>query len=84
MKKGNAAAGQNTIILDNQSACNVFYAGHLLRNIMKLTHSLTIHSNTRSTKTAWMGDILPVFGPVWFHKNDITNILLLAKVKKRY
>ena len=30
-----------------------------------------------------MGD-LPGFGPAFFHKNDIANILSLSKVKKRY
>ena len=54
-----------------------------MRNIRELNHSLTIHSNTGSTKTAWMGD-LPGLVPVCFHKNVISNILLLAKVSKRY
>ena len=74
MNKGNDAVGQNTILLDNQSTCNVFYAGHLLRNIRRAKHSLTIISNTWSTKTACMWDI-PGFVPVWFHKNGISNII---------
>ena len=83
MKTLNAVLGKNMILIDNQSTCNVFYAGHLLRDIRKVNHSHTINSNTGSTKTAWMGD-LPGFGPVFFHKNDIANILSLSKVKKRY
>ena len=33
--KGNAAVRQNIILIDNQLTCNVFYAGHLFRNIRK-------------------------------------------------
>ena len=83
MKKVNAAVGENMILLDNQSTRNVFYAGRLLSNIRTVNHSLTICSNTGSTKTAYMGG-LPGFGPVWFHKNEIANILSISKVKIRY
>ena len=27
---------------------------------------------------------IPGFGPVWFHKNGISNILLFSKIKKQY
>ena len=81
MKKVNAAVGENMILLDNQSTCNVFYAGHLLRDVSKVNHSLTIHSNTGSTNTACMGD-LPGFGTVWFQKNGIANILSLCQSKE--
>ena len=83
MKIVNAAVGGNMILLDNHSTFNIFYAGYLLRIIVKVNHSITIHSNTGSTKTAWMGDI-PGFVTLWFNNNGITNILSIAKVKKRY
>ena len=79
-KKGNSAKGKIMILLDNQSTCNVFYAGHLLNNIRKLNHSLTIHSNTGSTKTARIGDI-PVFGPVWSHKTEYLIYYRLPRQK---
>ena len=82
-KKGNAAVGKHMILLDNQSIFNVFYGGHLLRNIREVNHSLTIHSDTGSTNTVWIGD-LPGFGTVWFHKNSISNILSITKAKKWY
>ena len=80
-RKGNAAVGKNMILLDNQYTCNVFYAGNLLRNIGKVNPYLTIHSNTGSTNTAWMG-YLPGFGQLWSCKNGIATILSLFQSKE--
>jgi hypothetical protein len=42
-----------------------------------------IHCNAGVAMTNWMGD-LHGYGPVWFHKMGIANILSLARVKEKY
>ena len=68
------------ILLYNQSTVNVFYDERMLHNIRKASCWMDIHCNTGKASTYLIGD-LPGFGPVWYHKNAITNILSLAKVE---
>ena len=68
------------ILLDNQFTVKLFYDKRMLRNIRKASLWMDIHCNAGKASTDLIGD-LPGFGPVWYHKNAITNILSLAKVE---
>jgi hypothetical protein len=71
------------ILLDNQSTVDVIQNARLLTNIREVATSMHIHCNAGVATTNWMGD-LAGYGPVWYHKDGITNILLLARVKEKY
>jgi hypothetical protein len=55
----------------------------LLTNIQQVATSMHIHCNAGVVMMNWMGD-LHGYGPVWFHRNGIANILSLARVKEKY
>ena len=44
---------------------------------------IDIHCDVGVVSINWVGDLLGC-GTVWYLKNDITNILSLEKVKKRF
>jgi hypothetical protein len=71
------------ILLDNQSTVDVMQNPKLLMNIWQVATSMHIHCYAGVATTNWMGD-LRRYGPVWFHKNGITNIRSLARVKEKY
>ena len=69
------------ILLENQSTVNIFCDKRMLRNIRKASCWMYIHYNADKVSTDLIGD-LPGFGPVWYHKNGIANILSLTKVER--
>ena len=69
------------ILLYNQSTVNVFYNERMLHNIRKASCWMDIHCNSGKARTDFIG-YLPGFGPVWYHKNSIANILSLAKFER--
>jgi hypothetical protein len=69
------------IMLDNQSTAGVFYNKELLKKIHRSETHMDIHCNAGITSTNLIGD-LPGYGKVWYHPNDIANILSLARVKE--
>jgi len=69
------------ILLDNQSTHGVFSNPNLLRDIRRVSGSLRIHTQAGTTTTSWKGD-QDGYGPVWFCKGGIANILSLSKVRE--
>ena len=74
---------QNRITIDSASTVSIFSNKKLLRNIRHCgtQRGLRVHSNGGFQDTHMIGD-LPGFGPVWYNKESITNILSLAAVCK--
>jgi len=71
------------ILLDNQSTHDVFSNPNLLTDVKCERRSLKIHTQAGRTVTNMKGN-LRGYGPVWYCKGGITNILSLAKVQERY
>jgi len=71
------------ILLGNQSTHDVFSNPSLLQNIWRAKGLLYIHTQAGTATTAWKGD-LDGYGPMWFCKGGIANILSLSKVQERY
>jgi hypothetical protein len=65
------------ILQDNQSTVDVFCNKHLLKNICKHTHTMSIHCNLRVTTTNLVGKLVG-YGTVSSNSNRIANILSLA------
>jgi hypothetical protein len=74
---------KNWILIDSESTVNIFSNGKFLRNIRHCgdEHGMRIHSNGGYQDTHMIGD-LPGFGPVWYNKGSLANILSLAAVRK--
>jgi hypothetical protein len=70
------------ILLDNQSAVDVFHNEDLLQNIRPSAGYMDIHCNAGVTSTNMIGD-LPGYGEVWYHPNGIANIISLKRVKSK-
>jgi hypothetical protein len=75
---------QNWVLLDSESTVNIFSNKKFLKNIRRCDteQGLRVHRNGRFQDTCMIGD-LPGFGPVWYKKGSLANILLsLAAVRK--
>jgi hypothetical protein len=73
---------QSWILVDNQSTVDVFANASLLNNIRQANSTMQIFYNAGVATTKLIGD-LPGYGPVWYHKDGIANILSLARVKAK-
>jgi hypothetical protein len=80
---GNSNIPRDWILLDNQSTVDVLSNEKLLENIRKATSSMRIRTQAGKIMTDMVGD-LHNYGPVWYCKGGIANILLLNNVKRRY
>jgi hypothetical protein len=74
---------QNWVLLDSESTVNIFSNKNFLKNIRRCNtvQGLRMHSNGGFQDTHMIGD-LPGFGPVWYNKGSLKNILSLAAVQK--
>ena len=72
---------QQWILLDSGSTVNLFSNGKLLNNIRNAPYGghITINTSGGSVITKQQGD-LPGFGTVWYHPDDIANVLSLSHV----
>jgi hypothetical protein len=74
---------QNWVLLDRESTVNIFSNKKFLKNICRCDteQGLHVHSNSGFQDTHMIGD-LPGFGPVWYNKGSLANILSFAAVRK--
>jgi hypothetical protein len=72
------------LLLDSQSACDVFYNPKFLSNIhdTKDGREIHMHCNARISVVKMIRD-LAGYGTVWFYPGGIANILSLALVQKQ-
>jgi hypothetical protein len=72
----------NMILLDNQSACDLFCNGKLISQAWKTERSMTVQGNNGETLTTNMKTHVESCGEVWFdaNANAITKILSLKNV----
>ena len=68
------------LLLDNQATCDVFCNEAYLKDIQPVKSELIISTNTGVGCTNLQG-ILPGYGPVWYYKKGIANILSLDRVQ---
>jgi hypothetical protein len=74
---------QNWVLLNSDSTVNIFSNKKFLKNIRRCDteQGLRVHSTGGFQDTHMIGD-LPGFGPVWYNKGSLANILSLAAVRK--
>ena len=83
MSQSKGRINKNWILLDSQSTVDLFSNRELLTNLRRVRNTLTIHCNAGTVNTNIMGD-LPGYGPVWYYKDGIANILSLYLVGERF
>ena len=71
------------MLLDSQSTMDVFCNTEMLTNIHDMKRHLVLHCNAGTTSVTKKVD-LKGYWTVWYHPNDIVNILSLINVKKKY
>jgi hypothetical protein len=71
------------ILLDNQSTCDNLANPKLLKNIRKVDSYMPLSTQAGSTTTNLVGNV-PGYGMVWFHPNNIANIIALTNMKKKH
>jgi hypothetical protein len=74
---------QNWILLHSESTVSIFSNGKFLKNIRHCGNEqgLRVYSNGGHQDTHMIGN-LPGFGPVWYNKGSLANLLSLAAVRK--
>ena len=74
---------ESRILLDSQSAVDVFCNARLLHNIWDAKRQLLLHCNVGTTLGTKKDD-LRGYCTVWFYPMRIANILSLYNVSKKY
>ena len=70
-------------LLNCQLTCDVYCTPRLLRNIQRIGHSITIHSNAGKSSTNLVGEH-PEHGWVWYDPKGIANILSLKRMSRKH
>lgn len=65
---------ERSIGLDGMSSADVFGDIQFLRNVRTVPNTMRIICNAKMVVVKNVGDFKG-YGPVWFHKNSISNIL---------
>ena len=71
------------ILLDSQSATNIFCNRQFVKNVQKCNKSTNILTNGSGMKTDWIVD-LTNYDSIWFHPDAITNIISLKNMCKKF
>lgn len=71
------------ILMDSGSTVDLFCNKNLVRDIRKEKRQCKISTNGGIVYTNLVAN-LPGYGEVWFHKDSITNLLSLSKVKQKF
>lgn len=74
---------RGSVGLDSMSSVDVFGERSMLSNIRTVSQKMTIVCNAGAVLVTQMGD-LEGYGPVWYHRDAIANILSLSNVQKRF
>jgi hypothetical protein len=80
-REGEHGIDPDWILLNSQSTISVFKNPSFLTNILRSTHVLHAITNRGHQDSNMVGDF-PNLGEVWFNRDSIANILLLADVRK--
>ena len=73
----------NWILLDSQSTVDLFCNANLLSNIRPVGGLLNVYYNAGITITNMVGN-LDGYGTVWYHRQGISNIILLYRVTNKF
>ena len=71
-------------LLDSESDVDVVCNEKYVQNITKSKDTMTIHSNSGPMTARHVAHVPGYQNKVWFHKEAISNIFSLAKVRKQY
>jgi hypothetical protein len=71
------------MLLDNQSAVDLFCNRELVSRVWRTEDSMTVHGNGGALTTQHKAHIKNC-GDVWFHSKALTNILSLKNARDKY